>query len=145
VRLSGIATDRAGNAAAPVAAELRVVPPSIRTTLRAPASTSLRTALRRGLRVRFGCATACRASLRLTLDRRTAVRHRLARRRITIAVGTASAPPDRSRVARLRFTRRARARLASVRSLPAALTLTTRASGHATTTRARRVRLGARR
>ena len=144
VTVTGTATDGRGNTSAGATTTIRAVAPSIRTTLGAPATTSLPGALRRGLRVRFRCATACRASLRLTLDRRTAIRHGLSRRTITIAVATARASANRSRTARLRFTRRARTRLGSVRSLRATLRLTTRAAGHATTAKVRRVRLGRR-
>ena len=145
VTVTGTATDGRGNTSPVATTTIRAVVPSIRTTLGTPAAAGLPAALRRGVRVRFRCATACRASLRLTLDRRTAIRHRLGRRTTTIAVATARASANRPRTARLRFTRRARTRLGSVRSLRATLRLTARATGYATTTKVRRVRLGSRR
>jgi secreted trypsin-like serine protease len=142
VSLTGTATDGRGNTSAPATTTLTAFPLSVSASLGSPRRGSVRTALRRGLRTRVRCATACRASVTLTVDRRTAIRYRLGRRQITVARTTAMLSADRSRLVRLRFTRRARARLASVRVFSARLRFTATAPGYRTSTKLKRVRVG---
>jgi dipeptidyl aminopeptidase/acylaminoacyl peptidase len=101
-------------------------PRAPRLALKLAARQSLRTLGRRGLVVRVGCSGACWLEARLLLDRATAKRLHLA----SVTVGRAS---GRLRAAgtktlTVRFTTRARARLATVKSARLTLRITASAT-----------------
>ena len=97
-------------------------------SLRLAAGQSLRTLARRGLVVRIGCSMPCRLDARLLLDRITARRLRLA---ASATVGHASRRLRAAGTAKLtiRLTRRARARLATVKHAGLTLRITASADG----------------
>jgi hypothetical protein len=90
--------------------------PAARARLRVVSAPRLRRALRRGVTLGVTCPERCSATATARIDRRTARRHRLGRRPTVVARGTArSAAAGRPAQLRLRFTGRARRRLARAR------------------------------
>jgi hypothetical protein len=106
-----------------------------RLSVRLAVGQSVRTLGRKGLVVRIGCSRPCRLDARLRLDRATAGRLRLAasaiigRARTLRAAGTAKLT--------IRLTRRARARLASVKRAGFRLSVTASADGKRESTQRR--------
>jgi hypothetical protein len=90
--------------------------PAGRATLRFLSTPRLRRGLRAGLALSVSCPQRCRASARARIDRRTARRFRLGRRAKVVARARAvTVSAGRTRQLQLRFTRRARRRLARAR------------------------------
>jgi hypothetical protein len=100
----------------------------------------LRTALRRGLRLRLSCPGECRVSGALFLNRTRARRLGLGLRTIRVARGAASLTSRGTKSFRLRFSARARRRLGAARAVTLTLRLTIRDAGERTLQR-RTVRL----
>jgi dipeptidyl aminopeptidase/acylaminoacyl peptidase len=107
-----------------------------RLSLRLAAGQSLRTLRRKGLVVRIACSKPCRLSARLRLDRVTAARLRLA---ASGTVGRASRTLRAAGTAKLaiRLTRRARARIATVKRARLTLRITASADGKRQSTQRR--------
>jgi hypothetical protein len=101
--------------------------------------TRLRTALRRGVRVRGRCSDTCRMSMTMITDKRTARRLRLRSR--TIATGRIAKPFAGRRTFRMRFNRTAQRRLRRARRVPVSVAVTVRDDGRRVATVRRKTTL----
>jgi plastocyanin len=88
-------------------------PPGLSVT--APREQSLARLRERGLRPRVRCSGGCEATLRLSIDARTAKRFGFAERRTTVGAAKVSLPPSGSANVRVPLTRKAKRRFAGAR------------------------------
>ena len=90
-------------------------PTPVRVSLKLLSKRQLRSLMKRGLKVRTGCSERCRMTVRISLDRRTARRLKLAQSSRTIGLGKAVVT-GRSKTVTVRLTKRGKRLLARVRS-----------------------------
>jgi hypothetical protein len=100
----------------------------------------LRRTLRNGLALRVTCADECAVTGRLVAPKTAARANGLGRRAVTVARGSVTAGRPGTMTLRLRFTRKAKRRLAHARRVTLSLRLTLR-QGQERSHRTSRVRL----
>ena len=117
LRLAAAHQRAPGAVAAPAPAPARPVKKRtpVRVSLKLLSKKQLRTLLKRGLKVRTGCSERCRMTVKISLDRRTARRLKLAQSSRTIGLGKAVVT-GRSKTVTVRLTKRGKRLLARARN-----------------------------